>query len=61
MEYEELPAVFDVDSAMQQGAPIIHDYCPSNVSVNRKIEYGDVEKGFEESDYVREDTFHLPP
>ena len=42
VEYEELPAVFDVDSAMQPGAPIIHDYCPNNVSVNRKIEYGDV-------------------
>jgi len=61
VEYEELPAVFDVDSAMQPGAPIIHDYCPNNVSVNRKIEYGDVEKGVAESDYIREDTFHLPP
>ncbi len=57
VEYEELPAVFDVDAAMQSGAPIIHDYCPTNVSVNRKIKYGDVEKGLAESDYVREDTF----
>lgn len=57
VEYEELPAVFDVDAAMQSGAPVIHDYCPSNVSVNRKIKYGDVEKGFAESDYIREDTF----
>ena len=61
VEYEELPAVFDVDEAMRPGAPILHDYCPDNVSVNRKIEYGDVEKGFAESDYVREDTFELPP
>ena len=59
VEYEELPAVFDVDSSMQQGAPIIHGYCPTNVSVNRKIKYGNVEKGFEESDYVREDVFHV--
>lgn len=57
VEYEQLPAVFDVDSSMQTGAPVIHDYCPSNVSVNRKIQYGDVEKGFRESDYVREDVF----
>lgn len=57
VEYEELPGVFDVDSAVQEGAPIIHDYCPTNISVNRKIKYGDVEKGFAESDYVREDTF----
>ncbi len=61
VEYEELPAVFDVDEAMRPGAPIIHEYCPDNVSVNRKIDYGDVEKGFAESDYVREDTFDLPP
>ena len=39
--------------------PILHDYCPTNVSVNRKIKYGDVEKGFAESDYVREDTFTM--
>lgn len=57
VEYEELPAVFDVASSMQPGAPVLHDYCPSNVSVNRKIKYGDVEKGFAESDYVREDVF----
>ena len=57
VEYEELPAVFDPDSARQPGAPVLHDYCPSNVSVNRKIQYGDLEKGFAESDYIREDTF----
>jgi 4-hydroxybenzoyl-CoA reductase subunit alpha len=59
VEYEELPAVFDVESATAEGAPVIHDYCPTNVSVNRKIQYGDVEKGFAESDYIREDTFRV--
>ncbi|MFA6222737.1 MAG: molybdopterin cofactor-binding domain-containing protein [Desulfomonilaceae bacterium] len=57
VEYEELPAVFDVDSSVLAGAPVIHDYCPTNISVNRKIKYGDVEKGFSECDYIREDTF----
>ena len=57
VEYEELPAVFDVDASIREGAPIIHDYCPSNISVNRKIQYGNVEQAFAESDYVREDTF----
>ncbi|MBF0549150.1 MAG: molybdopterin-dependent oxidoreductase [Deltaproteobacteria bacterium] len=59
VEYEELPGVFDVDAAIKEGAPIIHDYCPSNISVNRKIKYGDIDKAFAESDYVREDTFHV--
>ena len=59
VEYEELPAVFDVDSASEKGAPVLHDYCPGNISVKRKIQYGDVEKAFEEADYVREDTFNV--
>jgi 4-hydroxybenzoyl-CoA reductase alpha subunit len=59
VEYEELPGVFDVDSSILPDAPILHDYCPSNVSVNRKIKYGDIEKGFAEADYVREDTFTM--
>ena len=59
VEYEELAGIFDVDSASRKGAPIIHDYCPNNISVNRKIQYGDIDKGFEASDYVREDTFKV--
>jgi 4-hydroxybenzoyl-CoA reductase subunit alpha len=59
VEYEELPGVFDVASSILPGAPILHDYCPSNISVNRKIKYGDIEKGFAEADYVREDTFTM--
>ncbi len=59
VEYEELPGVFDTDASTREGAPVIHDYCPSNISVNRKIQYGDIEKGFAESDYVREDIFDV--
>ena len=59
VEYEELPGLFDTDAATREGAMAIHDYCPNNISVNRKIQYGDIEKGFSESDYVREDTFHV--
>ncbi|MFO7600983.1 MAG: molybdopterin cofactor-binding domain-containing protein [Candidatus Desulfacyla sp.] len=59
VEYEELPGVFDTDASTREGAPVLHDYCPTNISVNRKIQYGDIEKGFAESDYVREDTFDV--
>lgn len=59
VEYEELPGLFDVESAMAGDAVPIHDHCRNNTSVNRKIAYGDVEKGFAESDYVREDTFRV--
>ncbi len=57
VEYEELPAVFDIASSLAKGAPILHATSPSNISIDRKIEYGNLKKGFAESDYVREDTF----
>ena len=59
VEYEELEGLYDVDSSVKEGATAIHDYCPGNISVNRKIQYGDIDKGFAESDYVREDTFKV--
>ncbi len=59
VEYEELPGVFELDAALREGAPVIHESSPTNISVDRRIQYGDVEQGFAESDYVREDTFTL--
>ena len=57
VEYEELPGVFDPEEAMQEGAPVIHDYRPNNVSVEYHWNFGDVEKAFAESYLVREDRF----
>ncbi len=57
VEYEELPAVFTPEEAMRSGAPQIHDHAPGNMSREFHIHEGDVEKGFSESDLVREDTF----
>lgn len=57
VEYEELPTSFDIDSSLGDGAPVIHDTSPSNISIDRKISYGNIEEGFKNSDYVREDTF----
>lgn len=59
VDYEELPAVFDVPSALAEGAPRLHEGVPGNVSLERKIRYGDIERGFAEADYVREDTFEV--
>lgn len=65
VEYELLPAVFDPIEAMKPGAPEIH---PSHPKVKAEVDYanvggrtftawGDVEAGFKEADYVREDRF----
>ncbi len=60
VEYEILPALFDPEEAMKPGAIKIHDHSEQNIAVTSLYEYGDVEKGFKESDYVREDTFRFP-
>jgi 4-hydroxybenzoyl-CoA reductase subunit alpha len=55
--YEELPAVFDIRHAIRKDAPVIHESSPGNISIDRKIQYGDIRRGFAESDYIRKDTF----
>jgi len=68
--YEELPAIFDPLKAMEEGAPLIHEGINSyrHIPVIKPIEHsnichhvqfvnGDVGKGFNESDYVFDDTF----
>lgn len=57
VEYEELPAVFDPMEAIKEGAPKIHDNVERNISVTRKIEWGNVEEGFKKSSHIREDKF----
>ena len=63
IEWEILPAVFDPEEAMKPGAPEIHPRHPKapgshlNIGGSTETEWGDVEKGFAESDYVREDRF----
>ena len=71
VEYEELPAVFDPEVAMEAGAPLIHEELESyfatflvrrfgNVCSHTTFNWGDVEEGFKEADYIFEDTFTTP-
>ena len=57
VRYEELPAVFDTEEAMAEGAPLIHQASERNVALTIDVERGDVEKAFAESDVVVEETF----
>lgn len=61
VEYEPLPAVFDPEEAMKPGAPLIHEGSEKNISVKYDWHFGDVEKGFNESDCIREDRFITQP
>ncbi|MBI5568778.1 MAG: molybdopterin-dependent oxidoreductase [Desulfomonile tiedjei] len=57
VDYEELPGVFDCRSAIEPGAPLVHEDRPRNINVAVKIDVGDVEAGFKRSVLIREDTF----
>lgn len=65
IEYEVLPAVFDPIEAMKPDAPEIHSVLPKvraeidcpNVGGRTSTGWGDVDAGFAESDYVREDRY----
>ncbi len=57
VRYEPLPAVFDPEAAMAEGAPRIHERYERNVNTEIHHDFGDVEAVFERAPYVREDTF----
>lgn len=61
VEYEDLPAIFDPEEAMQDGAPPIHpEINLSNVCVHYKIRKGDVEAGFAQADVIVEGEYRVP-
>ncbi len=57
VEYEPLKPLFDPEEAMKEGAPRIHDYAENNISIRANWHMGDVDKGFKESDYIKEERF----
>jgi CO/xanthine dehydrogenase Mo-binding subunit len=72
VDYEELPAVFDPEAALQEGAPLIHPDVgsykglpkpleqPTNRFVHDVFTRGDIEVGFAQSDLIVENTFTVP-
>ena len=67
VEYEVLPAVFDIDSALKPDAPLLYEDLKSNILPGgtpiygpkclKGVVHGDVDKGFAEADVVTEGTF----
>lgn len=57
VEYEDLPAVFDVDTAMQDGAPQLHANNPNNILCHFRIRKGDMQDGWEQADVVVEGEY----
>jgi len=59
VEYEALPAVFDVEAAQRPDAPLIHDrgFGHNLVLAPQVFERGDVAQGFAEADFVIEGEY----
>ena len=60
VEYEDLPAVYDVEEAMQASAPILHPDVGSNVFGHHKLYNGDIEAGFQQADVIVESVLNTP-
>ena len=76
VDYEELPTVMDPEEALAEGAPLLHETrrmppegLPdlsvdleggTNLCNHVRVEKGDVEKGFAESDQIFEEVFTTP-
>ncbi len=69
VDYEELPAVFDPEAALREGAPIIHPDVASYKGLPKPLEQptnrfahdvftrGDVDTGFPQADVIVDNTF----
>src|SRR5262245_30643577 len=72
VEYEELPAVFDLMQAIEEDAPLLHPEVNSYLGLPRPLENlsnivvldtwskGSIERGFAEADLIVENTFTVP-
>ncbi len=52
--YEDLPAVFDPEAAMEDGAPQLHPESPNNLLTQYRIRRGDMAAGWAQADVVVE-------
>lgn len=60
VEYEELPGAYTVEDSLADGAPVIHDEYEQkvpNISLDRTIDYGDLDKAFADADLILDDVF----
>ncbi len=60
VEYEPLPAVVDVEKAVEEGAPILHPNLGTNVINHRELHYGDPDTAFAQADVIVGEKFFFP-
>jgi 2-furoyl-CoA dehydrogenase large subunit len=60
VDYEPLPAVVDMERALEPGAPILHEAVGTNLAGHRRLVYGDPDRAFREADVVIRERFKFP-
>jgi 2-furoyl-CoA dehydrogenase large subunit len=60
VDYEPLPAVVDVERALEPGAPVLHEAVGSNLAGHRRLVYGDPDRAFGEAEVVIRERFRFP-
>jgi CO/xanthine dehydrogenase Mo-binding subunit len=67
VDYDPLPAVFDVEEALKSGAPVVNETYPKNTFEyhdkydHQKLRFGDVEQAFRQADHVLEQRYQMSP
>jgi CO/xanthine dehydrogenase Mo-binding subunit len=67
VDYEAMPAVFDVEEALKPGAPVVNETYPGNYFEyherfdHQKLRFGDVERAFASADMVLEHRYQMSP
>ncbi|MEA4896459.1 MAG: xanthine dehydrogenase subunit XdhA [Oscillospiraceae bacterium] len=61
VEYEELPFVLDVQDAMKEGAPLIHEEYPNNVLAHTELRKGNYEEAIREPGLIKVEGWYDTP
>jgi carbon-monoxide dehydrogenase large subunit len=54
VDYEALPHTIDLDEAVKNGAPLVHESLGSNVCFHQEVKHGDVDAAFAKADKIVE-------
>jgi CO/xanthine dehydrogenase Mo-binding subunit len=57
VDYEELPVVLTAQDALAPDAPLVNEFKDSNIAYFSDFVFGDIDKGFNEAEYTKEETF----
>lgn len=60
VDYDPLPAVVDVEKAIEESAPILHPKVGTNLINHRKLRYGDPDTAFAEADVIVGGKYFFP-